>query len=221
MRIFTVKEIEGQWSNENVQITFYTNLSMKLFKTNHFDILYEGDYLIFDQYIILRYKINNIEVNETVKIVELKNKMILLDLSQNPGLKIELSKTFFDESLIKQLNFEKIDAVRISDIKQELQIPIFHFNTAKTKDGIDTNFFRHWEKEQRIAILIEKKLAQRLKDDKDILLTAEKTIRKGALGFYNNVKIIEYDDNEYPNFDLREIYDDYSFNNQHNDLRGF
>lgn len=221
MIIYNKNEILGQWSDENMRFIFLSDNSMYFYMINNFKILFEGTYSIFENYINIKYLANKNEMSQTYKISELKNDLTLIDLSENIGLKVILKKTFFEIDLIKKLNFDELTGLTIGELKAELNITTFHFNTAKDKQRKDTNFFRHWENKDRIAILIKKDLANKIKVDKDMLLTIEKTIRKGELGFYNNLQITEYDDTEYTNYDLREVYDDYNFNNIHNDYLGF
>lgn len=222
MRIFTKEEVIGQWSNEIFRVTLQENEKIEFLNFDITNELMYGDFKVFDNFLILKYNFNKHSFTKTFKIIDLKYNLKLVDYSDNIGKEFELKKTYYEKGLLKQINFDEFDGT-IEEIKKELNINTFHFNTAKDKKGNDTIFFRHWDNENRIAVVVKKDFFNELKDNKKIFLTAEKTIRIGQLGYYYNILLKKYDDYEYGNspFDLRSVYDDYNYNNIHNDYYGF
>lgn len=111
--------------------------------------------------------------------------------------------------MIKQFDFDELDCIKIIEIKQKLQISSLQLNTAKDRDGNPTNYYRHWDYENRYAVVIKKSLVDKIKENNDLQLTIEKTIKKANLGYYTNFEITEYTEEEYRDCDLREVYEEY------------
>lgn len=222
MRIFTKEELIGEWSHNSIRFTLFADETMNFIDLEFSDIVRIGKFVVYDNFLILQYEHLKVQFSKTYKIVKLKNDLILIDYSSIVGNELTFKKTFHNTSLIKQINFVDFEGY-LDDLKKEINIPIFNFNTALDKNGKQTNYYRHWDNVQRIAIIAKKDFIMDLKENPDIYFSAKKTIRNSELGYYNNIFLFEYDDYEYgySPFDLTQVYQDYQFNNIHHDYYGF
>ena len=83
--------------------------------------------------------------------------------------------------------------MNLSQIKSELGIPTFNLNTAKDKDNNPTEWMRHWDNENRVAVSIHKDLVGELKADSEInSLGMQKETREGDQGPYTAIRIVKY-----------------------------
>lgn len=77
--------------------------------------------------------------------------------------------------------------MNLAQIKEELGIPTFQLNTALDADGNKTDWMRHWDNDNRMAISIHKDTLARLKADTNneidsiVIQTSEK---EGPQGIY-------------------------------------
>lgn len=83
--------------------------------------------------------------------------------------------------------------MNIQEIKTQLGIPTFQLNTAKDIHDKPTEWMRHWDNENRVAVSIHKELLAEIKADKTInSLGLQKEVRTGEQGDYTAYRIVKY-----------------------------
>lgn len=81
----------------------------------------------------------------------------------------------------------------IQEIKTQLSIPSLQLNTAKDINDQPTQWMRHWDNENRVAVSIHKELLAEIKADKTISsLGLQKEERTGEKGSYMAYRIVKY-----------------------------
>lgn len=81
----------------------------------------------------------------------------------------------------------------LSDIKTKLGISQFNLNTAKDNEGNNTEWMRHWDNENRVAVSIHKDTVAELKKDPNLgPLGLQHEVRKGEQGDYQAYRIVKY-----------------------------
>ena len=81
----------------------------------------------------------------------------------------------------------------LEQIKSKLQLSTLELNTANDKDNKPTDWMRHWDNENRIAVSIHKELVEALKKDKTITsLGLQSEIREGSKGKYKSFRIVKF-----------------------------
>ena len=81
----------------------------------------------------------------------------------------------------------------IAQIKAQFNILSLSLNTAKDIDGNPTDWMRHWDNENRIAISLHKELVAEIKADSEInSLGIQTEMREGKEGPYKSVRIVRY-----------------------------
>lgn len=212
MRIFTKEELIGEWSNEVWRFRLYENDTLKLVWLNSKNEA-NGTFKIFENFLILEYSNSFQKAQWTSRIEDLKNNnLTLTDLTNKVGQLEKMKRTFFDEDLIKRFDFESLEGLTIEEIKKELNVPILNLNSVKNLEGEKTDYFRHWDNDNRFAVVIKNDLLEKVKANKDLVLSLEKNIKMANLGYYTNFLIVEYDDTEYfDSYDERDVYDDYYY----------
>lgn len=81
----------------------------------------------------------------------------------------------------------------LSEIKTKLGIAKFELNTALDAEQKPTDWLRHWDNENRVAVSLHKDLFDELKADATIgSLGLQHEIRAGEKGDYNSYRIIKY-----------------------------
>lgn len=83
--------------------------------------------------------------------------------------------------------------MKLQDIKTKLNIPTFELNTAKNEAGEATEWMRHWDNENRVAVSIHKDTVAELKKDSNLGgLGLQHEVRKGEQGDYQAYRIVKY-----------------------------
>ena len=81
----------------------------------------------------------------------------------------------------------------LQEIKGQLGIAALELNTATDKDENPTEWMRHWDNENRVAISIHSELASELQADSNITsLGLQKETRTGDKGDYIAYRIVKY-----------------------------
>lgn len=81
----------------------------------------------------------------------------------------------------------------LTEIKEKLNISVLELNTAKDADNNATEWMRHWDNDNRIAVSIHKDLVSELKADANInALGLQKENREGEKGSYVAYRIVKY-----------------------------
>ncbi|NCO74338.1 MAG: hypothetical protein GW856_03635 [Cyanobacteria bacterium] len=81
----------------------------------------------------------------------------------------------------------------LAQIKEQVGVAQLELNTANDKDGKPTDWMRHWDNDNRVAVSIHKELVSELKADANISslgLQTEK--RTGEQGDYTAHRIVRY-----------------------------
>lgn len=83
--------------------------------------------------------------------------------------------------------------MNLSEIKSKLQIETLSLNTAMDKDNNPTEWMRHWDDENRIAISVHKELVSELQADPEInTLGLQTETRQGSKGPYTAIRIVKF-----------------------------
>lgn len=81
----------------------------------------------------------------------------------------------------------------LDQIKHEIGVVELNLNTATDKDNNPTDWMRHWDNDNRIAVSIHKELVSELKADRNIAsLGLQKEVRIGEQGNYTAYRIVKY-----------------------------
>lgn len=107
---------------------------------------------------------------------------------------------------IKIFNFDYISKEKIEKIKEKIGVTNIQLYTAKNKEGNDTSLLRHWDNENRFAIIIERELSKEIKENPELELNVKKEIILANLGYYTKLTIEKHEE-------YQESYDyDYNYN---------
>ena len=81
----------------------------------------------------------------------------------------------------------------LDDIKGKIGIPKLELNTATDKDDNPTEWMRHWDNDNRVAVSIHKDLVSELKGDSNISsLGLQSETRTGEQGDYTAFRVVKY-----------------------------
>lgn len=81
----------------------------------------------------------------------------------------------------------------LAQVKEKLGLKALELNTANDVDGKPTDWMRHWDNENRVAVSIHKELVSELKADANISsLGLQKETRTGEQGEYTAYRIVRY-----------------------------
>lgn len=81
----------------------------------------------------------------------------------------------------------------LAQIKEQIGINQLELNTATDKDGNATEWMRHWDNDNRVAVSIHKELVGELKADANISsLGIQKETRQGEQGDYTAIRVVRY-----------------------------
>lgn len=84
--------------------------------------------------------------------------------------------------------------MNISQIKSQLGIPSLQLSTALTTEGEKTDWMRHWNNDNRVAVSVHKDLVDKIKanpEGEDSLAIQTET-REGEKGKYTAHRIVRY-----------------------------
>ena len=82
--------------------------------------------------------------------------------------------------------------MNIDEIKSELGYTSLNLNTAQDKDGNDTDWMRHWDNTQRVAVSIHKETVKSIQEDGATTLGIQTETREGSQGDYTAHRIVLY-----------------------------
>ena len=83
--------------------------------------------------------------------------------------------------------------MNITELKSKLDIATLELNTANDKEGNPTDWFRHWDNDNRIAVSIHKELVDEIKADTNLAsLGLQTETRQGSKGPYKAHRIVKY-----------------------------
>ena len=109
--------IVGEWSNSNCRIYISKDYSIKINWLDGTNV--KGNVEFFENFLILKYR----EYSRVVRIDSLtQNRLSITNISNEPGKKEEFKRTFFENGLIKDFKFDRIENLTITDIKNQLDI---------------------------------------------------------------------------------------------------
>ncbi len=85
----------------------------------------------------------------------------------------------------------------LSEIKQQLGYSTLGLNTVATATGEQTSWMKHWDNDNRIAVLIHKDTLAKLKDNLFCNTMGLKTqVKQGSKGEYTAHTIVMYKESE-------------------------
>ncbi len=99
-------------------------------------------------------------------------------------LKTLFKKLVEETKHIKTFNFDSTIPINLSELKTTLDIKIFKLSILKDNNNIATDFMRHWDAKRRIAILFKKDLFFSLKENIELPILVEESIKVGKDGEY-------------------------------------
>lgn len=83
--------------------------------------------------------------------------------------------------------------MNLSEIKSKLQIETLSLNTAMDKDNNPTEWMRHWDNENRIAVSMHKELVAEIKANHKInSLGLQSETRQGSKGPYTAIRVVKF-----------------------------
>ena len=83
----------------------------------------------------------------------------------------------------------------LNEVKKDLNIEVFNLNTANDSDGKPTDWLRHWDNDNRVAVSIHKDTFKIVKADKEgkmSTLGIQTEEREGAQGPYKAFRIVNF-----------------------------
>lgn len=81
----------------------------------------------------------------------------------------------------------------LAQIKEQVGVKALELNTAQDKDGNATEWMRHWDNDNRVAVSIHKELVSELQADANIAsLGLQKETRTAEQGDYTAYRIVRY-----------------------------
>lgn len=88
--------------------------------------------------------------------------------------------------------------MNLTQIKNDLGIPSLQLHTAQDAEGNNTEWFRHWDNENRVAVSIHKDLVAELKEKKNKItsLAMQTSTLTGEQGDYTAKRIVKYNEAE-------------------------
>lgn len=81
----------------------------------------------------------------------------------------------------------------LAQIKEKVGIVALELNTATDADNKPTDWMRHWDNDNRVAVSIHKELVEELRGDANISsLGLQTETREGEQGKYTAHRIVKY-----------------------------
>jgi hypothetical protein len=83
------------------------------------------------------------------------------------------------------------------EVKRELGVDVLNLNTVTTASGEKTEWMKHWDNSNRVAILVHKDTLAKIKADSNIASLGLNTqMKQGAKGEYTAKTIVVYKEAE-------------------------
>ena len=83
--------------------------------------------------------------------------------------------------------------MNIEEIKMSLGYSTLQLNTATDKEGVKTEWMRHWDNDSRVAVSIHKDTVSAIQSNNPATLGIQSEIRTGAKGDYTAKRIVMFD----------------------------
>ena len=80
--------------------------------------------------------------------------------------------------------------MNITEVKSELGYSVLNLNFAEDKDGNKTEWLRHWDNENRIAVSIHQDTVKEIRENNPSTLSLQSEVRTGAQGDYEAKRIV-------------------------------
>ena len=80
--------------------------------------------------------------------------------------------------------------MNIEEVKEVLGYSQLNLNTAEDKDGKKTDWFRHWDNDNRIAVSIHADTVKEIQDGSPSTLSIQSEMREGEQGEYEAKRIV-------------------------------
>lgn len=114
----------------------------------------------------------------------------------------------YETTDIKVFDFDYISKEKIEGIKKKIGVENIQLYATKDKEGNDTSLLRHWDNENRFAIIIDRNLSKEIKENPELELDVSKEIILANLGYYTKLTIEKYEEYQ-ESYDYDYDYDDY------------
>ena len=108
------------------------------------------------------------------------------------SLKSQFKKLEEETRYTRTFNFDSSIPINLSELKTVLEISTINLHILQDSNGVETNFMRHWDAKRRIAILFKKDLVVNLKDNPEMSILVEESIKDGKDGKYLMLLVKEY-----------------------------
>lgn len=82
--------------------------------------------------------------------------------------------------------------MNLQQIKDALGIPALSLNTAKDKNDQPTDWMRHWDNDNRVAVSIHKDTVKAIQEKQEVTLGLQTETRTGSKGEYTAKRIVAY-----------------------------
>lgn len=83
------------------------------------------------------------------------------------------------------------------EVKRELGVEVLNLNTVTTASGEKTEWMKHWDNSNRVAILVHKDTLAKIKADSNLTSLGLNTqVKQGAKGEYTAKTIVVYKEAE-------------------------
>ena len=171
----------------NVKREFYKNLRAILYNWNNKGIAVAQN-KFFEKYGENKNFILTVEgwINFLGQVKGKNNNKFLKLKSQFKNLEQETK-------YIRTFNLNSSIPINLSELKSVLEISNFNLNTVKDNNDKATDFMRHWDAKRRIAILFKKDLVFSLKQNIELPILVEESIKDGKDGKYLMLFVKKYD----------------------------
>ena len=80
--------------------------------------------------------------------------------------------------------------MNINEIKTQLGYEQLNLNTAIDSDNKPTDWFRHWDNDNRVAVSLHKDTFKAIKEGNPSTLGLQSEMRTGAKGEYKSMRIV-------------------------------
>jgi hypothetical protein len=124
-----------------------------------------------------------------------------------------LKTTLYNINDIKQFDFIVVEKTTIDEIKKLLEINQLNLNVVKDLKGNDTKFYRYWDNDNRVAVVLTIELVKSIKQNSEINLCLTKEVVLGKLGYYTKFTIEKYSFKESSSVNLNNstFYEDRTY----------
>jgi len=103
---------------------------------------------------------------------------------------------YYELNSIKKFDFEKLDSVSFKNFLNKVNVVSLRFIPAKDNLGKETKYLRHWESNERYALIIAKDVFEKISQDANLTIDVKKIIKKSNSGYFTNFILSMHKTNE-------------------------